>query len=52
MKLLQEDCHTLNVERQEVRAELEEKTELVQSLKEECEQLRQQLGEQKQDYGK
>ncbi|XP_053503307.1 coiled-coil domain-containing protein 150 isoform X1 [Ictalurus furcatus] len=43
VKLLQEDCHTLNVERQEVRAELEEKTELVQSLKEECEQLRQQL---------
>lgn len=46
MKLLQADCHSLDAEGQEVRAELEEKVELIQSLQEECQQLRQQFGEQ------
>ncbi|MCI4385577.1 hypothetical protein PGIGA_G00052210 [Pangasianodon gigas] len=45
VKLLQADCHALNVDGQEVRAELEEKAELIQSLQEECQQLRQQLEE-------
>ncbi|MCJ8739804.1 hypothetical protein PDJAM_G00051520 [Pangasius djambal] len=45
VKLLQADCHALNVDGQEVRAELEEKGELIQSLQEECQQLRQQLEE-------
>ncbi|KAK3561255.1 hypothetical protein QTP86_030664 [Hemibagrus guttatus] len=46
VKLLQTDCHTLNVDGQEMRAELEEKAELIESLQEECQQLRQQIGEQ------
>lgn len=45
MKLLQVDCHALSVDGQEVRAELEEKAELMQSLQDECQQLRQRLGE-------
>ncbi|XP_058269697.1 coiled-coil domain-containing protein 150 isoform X2 [Hemibagrus wyckioides] len=45
VKLLQTDCHTLNVDGQEIRAELEEKAELIESLQEECQQLRQQIEE-------
>lgn len=52
MKLLQADCRALNADGLEARAELEEKVELTQSLQEQCQQLRQQLGEQAQDYGK
>lgn len=46
MKLLQAECHSLKAERQEVREELDEKEELAQSLQEECQLLRLQLGEQ------
>ncbi|KAM9469068.1 coiled-coil domain-containing protein 150 [Clarias gariepinus] len=45
VKRLKADCHALSVDGQEVRAELEEKVELIQSLEEECQQLRQQIEE-------
>lgn len=51
MKRLKADCHALSVDGQEVRAELEEKVELIQSLEEECQQLRQQIGKKQRMLG-
>ncbi|KAK2831112.1 hypothetical protein Q7C36_016198 [Tachysurus vachellii] len=45
VKLLQTESHALNADRQEARAELEEKAELIERLQEECQNLRQQLEE-------
>ncbi|XP_076832117.1 coiled-coil domain-containing protein 150 isoform X3 [Brachyhypopomus gauderio] len=44
VKVLQADCHALRVDGQEVRAELEEKDNLIRYLQKECQQLGDQLG--------
>ncbi|TSK67191.1 Single-pass membrane and coiled-coil domain-containing protein 4 [Bagarius yarrelli] len=43
VKLLQTDCHTLDVDGQEARAELKEKAELMENLQEVGQQLRREL---------